>query len=226
MPAPSSRYPANTWILPIALALIGLAMGASASIDQLGVRSPEREQRIRAALSPAAPKLSQEEALRRRRAPASLNLMVVGFDFSDSLMWGRDLDDFPGWPPQTRQSQRIPGTDINMFAALDSVYFELQVDRVDAYFTTVSFGAFGLDWEVHGEIQNLPHPMRWFSDPDSGTVRLARAAQDIADAIDPVVDFTGVDTFVLIHAGAGSETDINGDSPDLISTTYLDRRDL
>ena len=226
MPAPTARHSANLCVLLIALVLVGQAMDASASLDRLGTRSPEREQRIRAALAPAATKLSQEDALRRRRAPASLELMVVGFDFTDSLMWGRNLDDFPGWPPQRRQSQRIPGTDIMVFAAHDSVYFDLQMRRVDAYFSTVSFGAFGMDWSVHAEIQNVPHPMGWFADPDSGTVRLARVAQDIADAIDPVVDFTGVDTFVLIHAGAGSETDLNNDSPDQIPSNYLDRRDF
>ena len=226
MPASRARRPG---LIRIALLLFLLAVsvrGSSASPEWLSTRAPEREMRIRAALAPESSHATQLEALQRRRAPDALNILVVGCDFSDSLMWGRDLADYPEWPPQRRQSRRIPGTDILMFAAHDSVYFDLQLQRVDAYFTTVSFGALQLDWTVHPEILNLPQPMSWYADPDSGTVRLSRMAQDIADAIDAQVDFTDFDTLLLIHAGAGAETDINGDSPEQIPSNYLDERDF
>jgi M6 family metalloprotease-like protein len=225
MPAPKPRLaPALSTFLVLAVLL---PAGISAAVEpEPGPMSAGRAHAIRAALTPTEPPLSQLEALQSRRAPESLSLVVVGFDFSDSLMWGRDLDDFEGWPPQTRESRRIPGTDIHVFAAHDSTYFDLQIRRVDAYLRTVSFGAFSMDWAVHGEIRNVPRPMSWFADPDSGTVRLARVAQDLADAIDDDVDFTGVDTFVLVHAGAGAETDIDGNSPEQIPSTYLDASDL
>jgi hypothetical protein len=213
----------TTFLLLTAVFVAGAAV---ASVDDLvGSREGLRIHEIRAGLTQDRPPLTQLEAL-QRRVPSSLNLQVVGFDFSDSLMWGRDPEEFPGWPPQTRESQRIPGTGVHVFAAHDSIYFDLQMSRVDAYFSTVSFGAFTMDWAVHGEIQNVPHTMGWFADPDSGAVRLARVAQDIADAIDDDVDFSGVDTFVLIHAGAGAETDVDGDSPDNIPSNYLDRADF
>jgi M6 family metalloprotease-like protein len=226
MPATRTRRPGLTRIALLFLLLAASARVSSASPEGLYARSPEREMRIRAALTPESSHATQLEALQRRRAPDTLRVLVVGCDFSDSLMWGRDLGDYPEWPPQRRQSRRIPGTDILVFAAHDSTYFDLQLQRVNAYYQTVSFNALDLDWTVYPEIQNLPRPMSWFADPDSGIVRLSRMAQDIADDIDAQVDFTNFDTLLLIHAGAGAETDINGDSPEQIPSNYLDERDF
>ncbi|RKZ17716.1 hypothetical protein DRQ53_02695 [bacterium] len=186
----------------------------------------ERLHQIRGALAPRQTRAVQLEALRRRKGPDSLRILIVGCDFNDSLMVGRDPADFPGWPPQNRKSQRIPGTDIPVFDAHDSIYFDLQMGRVDAYFSTVSFGALQLDWSVHPEIYNLDQSMAWYADSDSGSVRLAGMAQEIVTAIDPVVDFTGYDTLLFVHAGAGAETDVAGDSPEQIPSNYLDVTDF
>lgn len=225
MPASSVRLSALIWSILLS-AVAGPASSASPYADSAAGRDQVRESRIRAALEPDRTYASQVRALERRRAPDSVNLFLVGCDFSDSLMYGRDPVDFPGWPPQRRQSQRIPGTDIPVFAAHDATYFDLQMQRVRAYFSTVSFGAFDLRWAVHPEIVNVPRPMGYFADRDSGTVRLARMAQDLATALDPLVDFGPYDTFVLVHAGAGSETDVRGDSPEQIGSNYLDSTDL
>lgn len=171
-------------------------------------------------------KLSQEAALGGHKAPDSLVVLVVGCDFSDSLMWGRDLDDFPGWPPQRRTGHINFGTESFQFAAHDSVYFDIQMRKVADYFATVSFGQFSLGWSVHPEIVNLPRPMGYYGEADSSDVRVVEMTQAILDAIDPDVDFTPFDTVVIIHAGAGRETDILGDSPEQIYSNYLDRRDF
>lgn len=234
MPAPSPRCPAPRPSTAALLLLIQLMVIWAAPVwagperpDALDrMVGPERMQAIRRSLEPDRPPGVQLESLRRRRAPDALRILVVGCDFSDSLMWGRDLVDFPGWPAQSRGPQRIPGTGIGVFDAHDSVYFDLQLERVDDYFRTVSFGAFQLDWTVHPDIYNLGRPMAWYADPDSGEVRLAAMAQEIATAIDATVDFTGFDTLLLVHAGAGSETDIDGNSPAQIPSNYLDQADL
>lgn len=223
MSASRARLAAPIRALFLLTALAAPAMAAGPGHGPVPARDAARELRVRSALEPDRALATQLEALRRRRAPDSLNLFVVGCDFSDSLMVGRDRSAFPGWPAPRRQAQRIPGTDIPVFAAHDSTYFDLQIRRVDAYFRTVSFGAFSLEWTVEPRIQNLPRPMGHYADPDSGTVRLARMAQDIVDALDATVDFGAFDTLVLIHAGAGAETDVRGDSPEQIPSNYLDR---
>ncbi|HKK70525.1 MAG TPA: T9SS type A sorting domain-containing protein [Candidatus Krumholzibacteria bacterium] len=195
---------------------------------------PERIRAVREAL-PAKPPLRFDAgiALARRAAPTSLSMLVVGCDFADSLMVGRDRSDFPGWPEGRRGSQVIPpatpddpygGTPI--FAAHDSTYFDLQMQRVDDYFRTVSFGRLDLQWDVHGDIVNLPEGMGYYGDDDSSSVRAVRMAKQVVAAIDDDVDFSSYDTLVLIHAGAGQETDVNGDSPAQIFSNYLDVRDF
>lgn len=226
MPASHARRIAVIHLFT-AMALLAPVSPVFAGFDaQIPTAPPERLQAVRARLEPTHSNAVQLEALRRRRAPDSLNILVVACDFSDSLMWGRDLAQFPGWPPQSRGPQRIPGTDIAVFDAHDSVYFDLQLERVNDYFRTVSFGAFQLEWAVHPEIYNVDAPMAWYADPDSGEVRLAALTQEIATAVDPDVDFTGFDTIMVIHAGAGAETDVNGDSPAQIPSNYLDAVDL
>ena len=207
-------------IPPVAIAaavvlFLGIVGGARASEDfdpYADARSFERVRAVRAAL-PVDPPLPRPEGLARRAPLSSLSVLVVGCDFADSLMYGRDLEDFPGWPEQTRTSQRIPpafpGDPVGgtpMFAAYDSTYFDLQMQRVDDYFRTVSLGRFDLDWDVHGTIVNLPETMGYYGDDDSASVRAVRMAKQVVDAIDADVDFSRYDTLVLVHAGAGRPT--------------------
>jgi M6 family metalloprotease-like protein len=175
--------------------------------------------------------LSQRTALQRRAGPDSLRLLVVGCDFSDSLLWGRNLAEFPGWPPQTRHGHYLgplfafQGRAVYEFTAHDSAYFDVQMQRVRDYLATVSRGRFHMRWNVLGSLVNLPRPMGYYGDDDTSSVHVVEMARDAIAAIDPQVDFSRYDTLVLIHAGAGQETDILQDSPAQIFSNYLDARD-
>ena len=221
------------WLL---LALVATAVPGRSAIPEARWHDtiPERIRAAREKL-PVKPPLEfrASGSLARRAAPSSLSMLVVGCDFADSLMFGRDRSEFPGWPEPRRGSQVIPpatpddpygGTPV--FAAHDSTYFDLQMQRVDDYFRTVSFGRLDLQWDVHGDIVNLPEGMGYYGDDDSSSVRAVRMAEQVVAAIDDQVDFSAYDTLVLIHAGAGQETDVNGDSPAQIFSNYLDARDF
>ena len=202
------------------------------------------EQRLavgRAALAPRGPKRVQLERLRSQKAPSSVSVLVVGVDFSDSLLVGRDntMPEFAGWPTQNRTASTIPFTSLPMFAAHDSVYFDIQMRKTADYFETVSFGRLNIDWDVHGEILNASllknatnqagaanSSMGYYGDEDSSAVRLVALSQLVIDTLDAEVDFGNYDTLMLIHAGAGQETDILGDSPEQIFSNYLDSRDF
>lgn len=189
----------------------------------------ERIHAVRASLPVDPPRELPVNGLARRAPMSSLDVLVIGCDFADSLMYGRDLDDFPGWPEQRRGSQVIPegdGFGTPVFEAHDASYFDLQMQRVDDYFRSVSFGRFDLRWDVHPEIVNLPEAMGYYGEDDSSSVRAVRMAQQVIRAIDDDVDFSGYDTVLIIHAGAGQETDINGDSRAQIFSNYLDVRDF
>lgn len=153
-----------------------------------------------------------------QKAPATLRAMVISCDFADSLMLGRYgavVGDFPA----PRQSDRL-------YAAHDSVFFHHKMQDVAAYFADVSGGRLHIDFDIHGSVVNLPHPMAWYGNhPQLGDQPVALAA-DVISALDDEIDFPAYDTIVIVHAGAGEETDILGDSPEQIYSTYLDPGDF
>lgn len=183
-------------------------------------------------------KQSQEERfLYGRKAPAELNCVVIGCDFSDSLLWGRDRDQFPGWPAPQRGGNYLYDSDSNAltddegrpiyeFAAHDSLYFDIQMRKTDDYFRTVSRGQFQMQWQPLRTLVNLPQPMGYYGADLDNSLRLVEMAMAIVDSVDAEVDFSLYDTVVVIHAGAGQETDINGDSPEQLFSNYLDPRDF
>jgi len=160
----------------------------------------------------------QAVRLAGEKAPASLNAILVMCDFSDSLMFGRYgkvEGDFP--PPM--QSEFY-------YDAHDSVYFDHLMQDVTDYYTNVSGGEFTLNFTVYPRTVNLPHPMWFFGDhPDNGEQPVLMA-RDVVDSLDAEIDFSLYDTVILVHAGAGEETDILGNSPEQIYSNYLNRVDF
>jgi M6 family metalloprotease-like protein len=151
-------------------------------------------------------------------APATLNVLILMCDFSDSLLYGRTptSDDDPREASQTDW----------YYAAHDSVYFHHLFQDVQDYFTDVSGRAFNLDFLVHPGVAELSKPMGWYGNhPQEGEQPLA-LSQDVVAALDPDVDFKDYDTIAIVHAGAGEETDILGNSPVQIYTTYLGPEDF
>ncbi|MBU1074352.1 hypothetical protein KKG45_14000, partial [bacterium] len=107
------------------------------------------------------------------------------------------------------------------YLAHDSTYYQHQMTDVQAYFDVVSGGHFTFAFEVAGNVANLPHPMNWYGNhPELGEQKVLMAL-DAVTLLDGEVDFSRFDTVVLIHAGAGEETDILGDSPEQIYSSYL-----
>ncbi len=151
-------------------------------------------------------------------APDRLDAVVLMCDFADSLMLGRHglvPGDFP--PPAQTEF---------LYSAHDAVYFEHLMDDVSLYFDSVSGGRFELAVTVIEEVVNLPHPMAWYGNhPDEGEQKIL-LAKDVVEALDDSVDFSLYDTVLLIHAGAGEETDILGDSPEQIYSSYLSPEDF
>lgn len=160
----------------------------------------------------------QNRRLEGEKAPDVLETIVLMCDFSDSLLLGR-FGEVPGDFPAPRQSEIY-------FTAHDSLYFDHLLGDVALYFSAVSGGKFDFRYTIHPAVVNLPHPMsRYGNDPQDGEQPFALAAEVVA-AVDAAVDFSLYDTVMLVHAGAGEETDILGDSPEQIFTTYLDPDDF
>ncbi len=183
--------------------------------------SSELQETLRRATQPLRDDVNRDVLLRRLagdKAPDTVEAVLVMCDFADSLLlgrWGLVEGDFP--PPA--QTDRY-------YAAHDALYFEHLLRDVADYYDAVSGGAFTFSFTVHPDAVNLPHPMAWYGNhPDEGEQSVLLAA-DVVAALDGIVDFSQYDAVIVAHAGAGEETDILGDSPEQIFSTYLDPDDF
>ncbi|MBK8165885.1 MAG: hypothetical protein IPK64_07965 [bacterium] len=211
-------------VTPVVLlaALLGYA-GAAANVVPLPGTEPLPTEIARRLAERAAPLRDEARAVQPRRlpgekAPDALETIVISCDFADSLLLGRHSV-VPGDFPPPRQTDRH-------YDAHDSTFLHHKLQDVAAYYADVSGGALEVRFTVHPRAINLPQPMSWYGNhPDRGEQTVAMAAA-VIDSLDGEIDFTRYDTVVLVHAGAGEETDILGDSPEQIYSTYLDPADF
>jgi M6 family metalloprotease-like protein len=160
----------------------------------------------------------QSRRLAGEKAPSTLNAILLMCDFSDSLMLGRH-GQVPGDFPPPMQTDPY-------YAAHDSVFFQHLMGDVEDYFDAVSGGRLTVNTTIHPRTVNLADPM-WFygNHPEEGEQQILMAAR-VVERLEAEIDFPAYDTFILVHAGAGEETDILGNSPEQIFSTYLDPDDF
>ncbi len=160
----------------------------------------------------------QQMRMSGEKAPAALQAIVLMCDFSDSLLFGR-FGQVPGEFPDPMQSEIY-------YSAHDSVFFSHLFGDVADYFHDVSGGDFTFNYTIHPRVVNLPHPMSYYGNHPEKGEQTVLLASDVVDSLDGEIDFSLFDTFIVIHAGAGQETDILGNSPEQIFSNFLDPSDF
>ena len=152
------------------------------------------------------------------KAPGSLAAVAILVDFADTCFYGRE-DEFTGPLPTSGQSDFY-------YAAHDALYYDHLLHDVGDFFDAASAGRFDLDYAVHPTILGLDEGMAHYGNhPENGEQSVLLAADAIA-RLDAEIDFSLYDTVLLIHAGAGEETDVLDDSPEQIYSTYLGPEDF
>jgi len=160
----------------------------------------------------------QQKRLNGRSAPDSLHAIILMCDFQDYKFYGQ-------WDEMDPDLLLNPYGDF-YYTAHDSLYYGNQFANVATYFDEVSGNQFTLDYDVCGTVANLPYDMEWYGNhPDDGEQRFL-LVQHTVELLDQYVDFSNYDTVVLVHADAGEETDVNGDSPGQIHSSYLGEADF
>jgi len=160
----------------------------------------------------------RQARLAGRAAPETLRAVALMCDFADSLLYGR-YGLVPGVFPPPRQSDFY-------YAAHDSVFFAHQMADVQAYFRAASNGRFTFACDIVGAVANLSQPMSWYGDHPQEGEQPVLLARDVVAILDAQVDFSRYDTVIILHAGAGEETDILDNSPEQIYSTYLSPEDF
>ena len=162
----------------------------------------------------SAPALNvyQRRALESLLAGASLavgdTLRVAAFQvqFSDSLMGGQ--------PGSNRPEPR------------DSTWFGNELRHTADYFRGASRGRMETASALDGTLYTLPKPMGYYGRDEYEDVRVVELAQTVIDSADDHIDFSRYDHVFIIHAGAGQETDIAGNSRGQIWSSFYDRDDI
>jgi M6 family metalloprotease-like protein len=168
-------------------------------------------------LADGSPALQQARAA-GQRAPAMVRAIAIMVAFSDTTFFGHPGADVDPLPRST-QSEIY-------YAAHDSVFYDHLLGDVADYYAAVSGGRFTFSYTVHGEVVELAQPMAHYGDhPEDGEQPVVLAVDALA-AADADIDFSQYDTVILIHAGAGEETDANNDSPEHIYSAYLGLEDF
>lgn len=197
------------------LACLLTAVAASSAVLAKGTVPPLQ--------SPAAqsgkPVLSRDTSLnvfQRERIEAFLAGVTAPFDtlrvlalqvqFADSVMGGQ------------------PGSERS--AVRDSTWFANELRHLADYYRGASRGRTEIVWTLEGRLYDLPEGMRYYGDDDNEEIRVVEMAQTAIDSADADVDFSRYHTIFFIHPGAGQETDIAGDSPEHLWSSFYDLTDI
>ena len=136
----------------------------------------------------------------------TLRILAIQSQFADTLMGGQ--------PGSLRNEVR------------DSTYFANELRHVEQYFDGASRGRLTIVWEVTPRLYNLPEDMGYYGNDALQDTRVVEMMQSLIDSADGDIDFSRFDTFMILHAGAGQETDILDNSRDQIFSTFMDQADI
>ncbi|MCZ6766779.1 MAG: T9SS type A sorting domain-containing protein [bacterium] len=135
-------------------------------------------------------------------------LRLVGFQvqFSDSLMGGQ--------PGSLRD------------AVHDSTWFANELKHLTQYFDGASRGNLVITWTMVGSLYTVSQPMGYYGDDAFEDVRLVELTQEVINLATSELDFSLYDVVMVIHAGAGQETDVFDNSREQIFSSFFDLADI
>ena len=111
------------------------------------------------------------------------------------------------------------------YLAHDEIYFSKYLEHLSEYYRDNSHGNYPLsldNFTIHPEVITAPNNMGFYGEDNSGKTSLL--VSDAISLVDNAIDFSSYDGFIVFHAGAGAEADIEPPNPELIISTFLSRR--
>ena len=87
-----------------------------------------------------------------------------------------------------------------------------------AYYNEVSYGALTIQVDISPAVYRLPHKMSHYGDESNGA--LINLISDSVTAADADIDFSQYDAILIVHAGAGEESDSAGNTSSDIWSLY------
>jgi M6 family metalloprotease-like protein len=110
-------------------------------------------------------------------------------------------------------------------------YFEENLRALKYYYLAASHNDFNLEYDVYPKempAYTLPNRMSYYSPPNaSSALFLARIEEyfkhsfELADSLDPDIDFSVYGHFMIIHAGSDWQHDVFGDTPSDLPSFFI-----
>jgi len=136
----------------------------------------------------------------------TLRVIALQVQFADSLMGGQE-------------GSRRPEVH-------DSTWFANELRHLEQYYRGASRSRTNIAWTLEGRLYDLPEEMKYYGNDRYEEERVVELAQTLIDSADADVDFSRYDAVFIIHAGAGQETDVAGDSPEQLWSSFYDLGDI
>ncbi len=208
------------WAFAALLVAVGPPLSAGTLLCTKGAPPDDEARKVAAKVFPdELPRVSAIEKARsrgrERDGRTTIRLLAIRVAFqpdTDPRSTGDGTFDLSEWDGQTFDGPPH-----------DREYFELHMTALENYYESVSYGALDIEFAVapagSAEAYVLPHEMGYYHDYSEEQVwyvsqveaftRDAFAAADTTDTL----DFSRYDGYVLFHAGADWQSDVNLDSP-------------
>ncbi|MDO8444962.1 MAG: M6 family metalloprotease domain-containing protein [Deltaproteobacteria bacterium] len=153
--------------------------------------------------------------------PSDTNAQATGNGNWTDPTYACNADLAPGAPSPV-------ATDPNCIASPYDYWVNKAKERFIAYYNEVSYGQFSLQVDVFpqaaGTAYRLTNPIASYgTETDTALRNLISESITKANTDTPSIDFSQYDAVLIVHAGAGEETDITGNSAnDIWSLYYAD----
>ncbi|MBU8923496.1 MAG: immune inhibitor A [Bacteroidales bacterium] len=121
---------------------------------------------------------------------------------------------------------RVSFPDLQFSPFHDDSYFDNELRHLVEYYDGASLGNFTLICDLASETIVLPFESAYYGDNEAWDALIPEMMISIVDSLDYAYDFTGWDSYAVIHAGAGRETDFLGDSGSQLWSGFIDPGDM
>jgi M6 family metalloprotease-like protein len=116
--------------------------------------------------------------------------------------------------------------DKNFNADHDRAYFENELRHLKEYYRGASRNIFHPGTTIYPAVVTLSANEGYYGADGLWKERMAELLIELVEKTDASVDFSRYDAFAIIHAGAGQETDFNGDSKYQIPSGFVNPREM
>ncbi|MCD4796564.1 MAG: hypothetical protein K8R49_05275 [Candidatus Cloacimonetes bacterium] len=108
-------------------------------------------------------------------------------------------------------------------------YFEQLMFHMSSFYQDASHGNYVLteeNYTVWEDVLTVSQSMGYYGDDDLWIERICEFVQEVVELTDNDINFNDYDAIIIFHAGAGQESDVTGNNPDDLWTTFLTRKSL